>query len=487
MTQAQLFTLILRLVQMTFRFDTCAAFFYDEKTRRLVLSDSIGLPVSGSGSEFIGLEDDPVIQQVVTEAKAIVVNTPLSESQPSLYRAFMAVPIVLNESVVGTLNMSRVADRAYQDEDLQRLNAIASQAAVLVQSLRTFAELEVEQREILETVPLPIVRVDFGTRRCVVNAAARIFFELESEKVGYDAWVRQSKNFIDRDIFQILSEVQKKGEDMGGIEIKGKGDREAILNLTVSAIMSGDKTLGAVLVFEDLTEILHAREIAERNERLAALGQLAAGVAHEIKNPLTSIKGFTQLLKTKKRDLAFIEKYVGLVSGEVDRLDRIVEQLLQLSRPKTAKLKKADLRETVHQVGELLEGQLAKKSVRYEEEFPADRADVMMDASQIEQVILNIMLNAIEAVPPRGGIIRATIEVHPKSVILGIQDNGRGIKAEHLEKLFHPFFTTRSGGTGLGLAVSHRIVSDHGGRIFVTSVPGMGARFGIEIPRKPGA
>ena len=482
MTQTQLFGLILRLVQMMFRFDTCAAFSFDEKNRRLVLSDSIGMPVTGAGSEFISLDDDPAIYQVVTEAKAIVVNTPLSESQPSLLRAFMAVPIVLSGSVVGTLNMSRVSEQAYQDEDLQRLNAIASQAAVLVQTLRTFAELEVEQHEILETVPLPIVRVDFVTRRCVVNAAAKGFFELAADKVDFDVFLRQAKVFIDKDLSQILADLRKTGQDKGGIEIKGKGEREAILNLTIAAIMSGEKTLGAVLVFEDLTEILHAREIAERNERLAALGQLAAGVAHEIKNPLTSIKGFTQLLKTKKKDQTFIEKYVELVSGEVDRLDHIVEELLQLSRPKTAKLKKADLRECVLKVEELLEEQLKKKSVRFEKAMPILPVDILMDSSQIEQVVLNIMLNAIEAVPPRGGMIRATIEIHPKSVVLGIQDNGRGIKAEHLEKLFNPFFTTRRGGTGLGLAVSHRIVTDHGGRIFVTSVPGSGARFAVEFP-----
>lgn len=485
MTQTQLFALILRLVQMMFRFDTCAAFSYDGKNRRLVLSDSIGLPAGGAGSEFISLNDDPAIQQVVLEAKAIVVNTPLSDSQPSLRRAFMAVPIVLNDSVVGTLNMSRVSDHAYLDEDLHRLNAIASQAAVLVQSLRTFAELEVEQREILETVPLPIVRVDFVTERCVVNAAAKVFFELPTDQVEFSVFLGKAKTFIDRDISRILSEVRSTGLDRGGIEIKALGEREAILNLTVSAIMSGERTLGAVLVFEDLTEILHAREIAERNERLAALGQLAAGVAHEIKNPLTSIKGFTQLLKTKKKDPAFIDKYVGLVSGEVDRLDHIVEQLLQLSRPKTAKLKRADLRECVRRVAELVECQMEKKSVRFVEQVPDAPVVILMDPAQIEQVILNIILNAIEAVPPRGGVITASIELKDLSVVLGIQDNGRGIKTEHLEKLFHPFFTTRRGGTGLGLAVSHRIVTDHGGRVFVTSVPGMGARFAVEFPRPP--
>lgn len=482
MTQTQLLGLILRLVQMTFRFDTCAAFSYDDKTHRLVLSESIGLPTAG-GSDPISLEDDPVIQQVVLESKAIVVNTPLSECEPTLLRAFMAVPIVLNNSVVGTLNMSHVSERPYQDEDMQRLSAIASQAAFLVQSARTMAEIELETREILETVPLPIVKVDFAASRCVVNPAAKVFFDLPVEKVEMKVFYHQAGIFLDRDLSPILAEVQKTGKDLGGIEIKGQGEREAILNLTVAAILSREKTIGAVLVFEDLTEILHARETAERSERLAALGQLAAGVAHEVKNPLTSIKGFTQLLKGKKNDPAFLEKYVSLVSGEIDRLDHIVEQLLQLARPKTAKLKKADLRESARRVAELVESQLDKKSVRHEQTYPDVPAEVLIDASQIEQVILNLLLNAVEAAPLRGGLIRTTIEVGPDSVVLAVQDNGRGIKPEYIEKLFHPFFTTRRGGTGLGLAVSHRIVTDHGGKIFVTSVPGMGARFAIELPR----
>lgn len=480
MTQAQLFALILRLVQMTFRFDTCAAFSYDSQNRRLVLVESIGMQTEDSGP--ISLDEDPAILQVVQEAKAIMVNTPLSSQEPRRLRSFMAVPINLNDQVVGTLNMSCVSDRPFQDVDLQRLNAIASQAAVLVQSLRTFGELEVEEREILETVPLPMVRVDFTTEACVVNAAAKVFFNLPAEKVSLADFLGQTRRYLDKDISKILAEVRQSGQDRGGIELKGKGEREAILNLTVSAIASAERTRGAVMVFEDLTEILHAREVAERNERLAALGQLAAGVAHEIKNPLTSIKGFTQILKKKREDKAFIEKYVSLVSGEVDRLDHIVEQLLQLSRPKSAKLKKSDLRDAVEHVGTLVESELKKKSIDFVTDIPKSPVDVMMDQAQIEQVILNILLNAIEAVPPRNGTIRIGIESNPRSVILSIQDNGRGIKAEHLEKLFDPFFTTRRGGTGLGLSVSYRIVTDHNGRIFVTSEPGQGARFAIEFP-----
>ncbi len=483
MTQAQLFGLILRLVQMIFRFDTCSVFSYDPKLRRLVLAENIGMPAGFAGPDFISLDDDPAINQVVTEAKAIVVNSPLSDRRSALIRAFMAVPIVLNDRVVGTLNMSCVSDQPYEDEDLQRLNAIASQAAVLVQSLRTFSELETEQREILETVPLPIVRINFSAGRCFVNAAAKIFFDLPTSTPGLDEFDLQARKMLERPLAPILDEVRQRGVDRGGIEIKCQGERDGIMNLTVAAITSEDRTTGAILVFEDLTEILNAREIAERNERLAALGQLAAGVAHEIKNPLTSIKGFTQLLKNKKKDQAFIEKYVTLVSGEVDRLDHIVDQLLQLSRPKSAKLKRADVRECLRKVAELTEEQMKKKSIEYVEEIPSSPVILMIDSAQIEQVVLNIVLNAIEAVPPRGGVIRATIETHPASAVLSIQDNGRGVKAEYLDKLFNPFFTTRRGGTGLGLAVSHRIVTDHGGKIFVTSEPSFGARFAIELPR----
>ncbi|MBI4179341.1 GAF domain-containing protein [bacterium] len=487
MTQSQLFTLILRLVRMTFHFDTCAAFFYDEKNRRLVLVESLGMPTEDSGPAFISLDEDPAIQQVVSESKAIMLNTPETAGATGAprIRSFMAVPIILSDQVVGTLNMSSVSDQPFQDVDLQRLSVIASQAAVLVQSLRTFSELEVAEREILETVPLPLVRLDFHSESCVVNAAAKVFFNLTAEKVGMEEFLRQTRAYLDLDISKILSEVRRTAQDRGGIEVKGKGEREAIMNLTISAIASADPAAaasGAVLVFEDLTEILHAREMAERNERLAALGQLAAGVAHEIKNPLTSIKGFTQLLRKKKGDANFLDKYVALVSGEVDRLDRIVEQLLQLSRPKSAKLRKGDLREVVERVGTLVGPELGKKSVDLRVSMPPAPVEVMMDAPQIEQVILNIVLNAIESVPLRNGIIRITAEVHPNSVVLSIQDNGRGIKPEHLEKLFDPFFTTRRGGTGLGLSVSHRIVNDHNGRIFVTSEPGQGARFAVEFP-----
>lgn len=484
MNQAQLLRLVIRLVQIMFRFDTCAVFSYDDKNRRLVLVDQIGMPAASAlGSEFISLDDDPTIHQVVTESKAIVVNTSMSGEQQLLIRSFMAVPIALNDSVVGTLNMSRVSDRGYLDEDLQRLNAVAAQAAVMVQSLRTLTELEVEQREILETVPLPIVRVDFIKKQSVVNAAAQKFFKFDEEKIGLDAFLDQTKRCIDKDISVVLDRIRRKDRNLDGIEVRSVGTDESILNLTVSAILSDDKITGAVLVFEDLTEILRARETAEHNERLAALGELAAGVAHEVKNPLTSIKGFTQLLRGKKTDLPFIDKYVTLVSTEVDRLDRIVDQLLQLARPKSAKLRASDMRLSVTKVMELVMPQMEKKNAKIHPDIPSTPVMVMMDAQQIEQVILNIMLNAAGIIPAKDGTVRVRVQEQGDRVSVVVQDNGPGIPPEHRQKLFHPFFTTRRGGTGLGLAVSHRIITDHGGRILVSSKTGAGATFTIELPR----
>ncbi len=231
---------------------------------------------------------------------------------------------------------------------------------------------------------------------------------------------------------------------------------------------------------------LHQR----RADRLAALGTLTAGLAHEIRNPLVSIKTYFQLLPERYNDVEFRERFQKVAANEVERLSQLVEELLMFSRPSNPALRRANVRDLIEEILTLTDWTAAEKQTRVVRDFSDDAdVDILCDPEQIKQVLLNLAANAYEAVGPRGHItfrVRTDPDEAPTGfVCIEIQDDGVGMAAETLDKLFTPFHTTKSTGTGLGLAISRQIVEEHLGRISVESREGEGTTFLIFLPRNP--
>ena len=227
-------------------------------------------------------------------------------------------------------------------------------------------------------------------------------------------------------------------------------------------------------------ENMKLREELQKSEKLKAVATLAAGMAHEIKNPLTSIKTFTEYIPEKKNDPAFLDKFYKIVRGEVDRINYIVQELLEFSKPSELHLKKADINNLLNETLELLNNDIIRKDIKIQKAL-SSLPKTSVDPSQIKQVFLNILLNAIDSMKNGGTLVISTGNKQNK-ISITVKDTGAGISKEDLKHIFDPFFSKKDGGTGLGLSVVHGIIEKHNGNIFVKSSLDKGTEFKITLP-----
>jgi PAS domain S-box-containing protein len=269
------------------------------------------------------------------------------------------------------------------------------------------------------------------------------------------------------------------------------------VELSTAPLKGGDgKDLGAVAVLRDLTVVRQLESRLRRSDQLAALGTLAAGFAHEIKNPLTSVRTFTRHLARRPDDEQFRARFESVVPRELDRINDIVERLLELARPPRLAFALVRLPHVVDCVLELFTEQMEGHGIEVVRVYGRDVPPIHADEDAVHRALVNLVTNAIDAMPA-GGRLTVRIgwsetDVRPRRglaftrrVRIEVEDTGQGIAPADAERVFNPFFTTKGGGTGLGLALAHKIVEDHGGTIDVRSAPGQGAMFRITLPLVP--
>ena len=233
-----------------------------------------------------------------------------------------------------------------------------------------------------------------------------------------------------------------------------------------------------VHVSRDMTERNRIEELLRRSEKLTTVGQLAAGVAHEIRNPLTTLRGFLQLQKEKN---LLIPLHIDLMLSELERINLIVSEFLILAKPQAVHFQEKDVRYILHDVISLLGSQAHLFGIEFESRFSGQPAAVHCEENQLKQVFINVVKNAIEAMP-EGGTITVEQRMDENSVIIVISDEGEGIPEDMLPKLGEPFFTNKETGTGLGLMVSQRIIQAHKGSLEIRSEYGCGAEITIILP-----
>jgi len=280
--------------------------------------------------------------------------------------------------------------------------------------------------------------------------------------------------------------LEENGLTIRGQEIEVRHSSTGSIPVSLSAAPLRDERgqeMGSVLLLRDLREIRDLQEKVRRSERLASLGRLAAGMAHEIRNPLSSIRGFAQYFMNRFRGHEEEEGYASVMVKEVDRLNRVVTDLLDFARPKEPRRELHHLENILSHSAKLLEGESRKKGVQLEESYEPDVPPARVDRDQLAQAFLNLLLNSLESIDG-GGKIRIGLKKgnNRDGLEVAIADTGRGIPPEDLGKVFEPFFTTKRGGTGLGLAIVQQIVESHGGEIAVESTEGLGTTFRITLP-----
>ena len=229
-------------------------------------------------------------------------------------------------------------------------------------------------------------------------------------------------------------------------------------------------------------QLRHSEIVLERANRLSSIGMLAAGIAHEIRNPLVAVKTFLDLLPQRLDDREFLTHFRDLSLGELRRVTDLIADLLALGKSKTAERRRIDLGPTLEPVVRLMESTARKREVEVAASFGDALPPVYADPDQLKQIILNLILNAVDSSAPGAHV---TLDVRPglpDGVVLEVRDEGGGIPPEQLETIFHPFFTTKETGTGLGLTLVHQMVVEHGGQITVESEVGRGSVFRVTLP-----
>ena len=278
----------------------------------------------------------------------------------------------------------------------------------------------------------------------------------------------------------------KVGLSLGSMEVTWHNSLRAIVTLGVAILAAG--ILGMAAIFHNqhsyIKEVRGLETEVAHRERLSALGNLAANVAHEIKNPLNAISMGLQRLNAEFQSTQDEDQYsrlTELVLGEVRRLDSIVEQFLSLARPLEIKPEELRLQDILKDLGTLEEYGAKQSKVLIRVIAPPDLLPLKADRNYLKQLLLNLILNGLQAMP-EGGILTLEASVSPGNFLITVTDTGAGIPSENLARIFEPYFTTKAKGSGLGLAIAYRIVAAHGGTITVSSEAGRGCRFQISLP-----
>ncbi|MDD2469163.1 MAG: ATP-binding protein, partial [Desulfobulbus sp.] len=284
-----------------------------------------------------------------------------------------------------------------------------------------------------------------------------------------------------------LKKLLDLGESVSEKEMECEFTLKKVVPVSISAskiINEEGEFVGRVFILRDLAEVRRLQDEIRRKEKLAAIGDLAAGVAHEIRNPLSSIKGIASYYKAKFADGSEDKEMAGVMIEETDRLNRVISELLEFARPSKLNLKLSDLNELLKHSARLIQQEATVKNIQIHLNLTPDAVEAEVDPDRLTQCFLNLYLNALQAMKNGGQLAIASATRVDGSVSIDIKDNGSGISTDDLSKIFDPYFTTKPKGTGLGLAIVHKIIEAHHGQIKARSIIGQGTVFSIILPLK---
>jgi two-component system sensor histidine kinase PilS (NtrC family) len=363
--------------------------------------------------------------------------------------------------------------------------SLRSMGERLIITSASLAELERRSELILQSIASGLVTIDLDGRITYCNRAAEriahvrsaavlgaafsdVFLTPDRPEPWRGAWTREN------------AALRLEGRIAGRV-----GEEDLLLGMTFSPLRDeGGSLSGVICAFQDLTNIRRMEEQVRRSDRLAAIGELAAGMAHEIRNPLASLSGSISMLSEELRFEGTSRELMDIVTGEVSRLDALITDFLGYASPREPVLRPVDLGALAQETATLLR-QSRQGAWRIEVVERGGRAALAeVDQQLVRQVFWNLSLNAIEAMPA-GGRLEIGVEAAAGAVTVAFADTGSGIPAAAMAKIFTPFYSTKESGTGLGLAIVFKIVEAHQGRVDVETAPGRGTTVRVSFPVKP--
>ena len=414
---------------------------------------------------------------------------------------YYMVPCVWNDAANAVFALGRRdTGEPLTSEDLGLLSAVAAQAATAIENGRLYRQLQVKATEldrlrtfnenILESLDDGLLVLGLDDRVIRWNQALERLYGIPR----IDALGQPVDRLFDGSFLDSLRAARRDtphGATLYRVPLKARrsdGPADVLVNVTMvplQAIVGPGAESGTIVILEDITERAHLEEQLRISEKMASLGVLAAGVAHEVNTPLTGISSYTQMLLEQANPDDPKTKLLEKIEKQTFRAARIVNGLLNLSRPSAAdamERAQVNLNTVVADVLSLLEHQLEKSNIKIRRELSSSPLLVDGYEFKLQQVFLNLLLNARDAMP-RGGWLTIATRMEQGKAVAEVADTGSGIPAEHLARIYDPFFTTKSmgQGTGLGLAITYGIVREHDGEILCDSVAGQGTRFTLRF------
>ena len=442
-------------------------------------------------------EDDPVVCSLRAGSPDLAMEELARHASTAEQRAALARLKVLEADLIvparfrGELSAimilsPRIGGRIYGVDGRSTLRLIAEQLGVAIVNAHLYTEAYRSQaynRLLVEHLPCGVITTDPQGSVRVLNPEARRLLQVDEALPPGEVELPASLNEL------IQPALGQRMESPPEEIVLRNGSRDQA-NLRVNCLpLEGERNelLGAVLVLNDHTTLERLQRAVRQADRLASIGTLASGMAHEIKNPLTALKTFTQLLPKRYNDAEFRHDFSGLAGSEIARIERIVNQLLAFARPAPLMIEQVNLHEIIGNAVKLVGPQASRHQIAVRTAFKADADYIAADKDRLQQVMLNLLLNAIQA-NADGGWIEVSTEMEPGTpeheafIRLDVRDGGNGIPQDILPHIFDPFFTTKGEGTGLGLSVSYNIVAEHKGRLEVASEAGKGTCFSLYLP-----
>lgn len=333
---------------------------------------------------------------------------------------------------------------------------------------------------LVSSLPLGLIATDSSDVIQVYNDSAKELIGFTAEKIiGGRPQVclpaKMARMFSGR---EMDGHVERQAE----IQLPLSPEKDKTVQLASMVVLDGSGGFaGEVLLIRDLTTVKRLEKELRRSERLAALGKMAAGIAHELRNPLSSIKGLAVVLKSNFSPAGKEAKTADILVKEVERLNRAIGELLDYAKPAQLKRERASVTEIIEKTVSLTRVDAESFGITLRLTMDEDLPQVMLDQDKMNQVFLNLFLNAIQAMEDGGELLVAT-ERDARRIIITVRDNGVGIVPENLSRAFDPYFTTKNDGTGLGLAMSAKIVEEHGGWMELSSVAGSYTEVRVILP-----
>jgi len=361
-----------------------------------------------------------------------------------------------------------------QDEFGLLANSFNEMIQKINQSTNKLKNLKEFNEDILRSTTTGIISVDQDGEVISINRAAKNILKKESEQE--EIFMKLKKLTI-----KSLNKNERYNKIM---EFSIEQVESLIIEVNTSLLTNEEGEInGALCSFNDITQRRKIEERIKEIDRLSSLGEIAAGLAHEIRNPLTGIKTSIEVLENRINDKSSNQLCANVVS-EINRMNTLISDILNFSNPKNPQLKLIDVKNIIEETLMLMEEQFKNNNIQIKKKYGQEKLYAKIDPEQLKQILINLYMNAINAISKKGKIEISLRVINENKIKISIKDDGKGIKDEDISKIFDPFFTTSAKGTGLGLAVVKRLVLENKGEIDIKSVVGEGTNVEIILPKK---